>query len=68
MLFYLRDGIRITLSGPILSMRVMKGWTGILMHDTHDDRRSPIRPLLCQKKIKFLDSEFEAITDTYPRG
>ncbi len=36
------------------------------MYDTHDDRLSPIRPLLCQKKNKFLDSEFEAITDTYP--
>lgn len=68
MFFYLRDGIRITLSGPILSMRVMNGWIGILMHDTHDDRLSPMRPLLCQGKIKVVDSGFEAITGTYPRG
>ena len=68
MLFYVRDGISITLSAPILSMKVMNGWIEILMHDTHDDRLSPHSSLACQKKIKVLDSEFEAITDTYPRG
>jgi len=36
------------------------------MHDTFDERLSPIRPLLCQEKIKVVGSGFEAITGAPP--
>ncbi len=38
------------------------------MHDTLDERLSPIRPLLYQGKIKVVGSGFEAIAGTPPRG